>query len=47
MQKHLNNLISAFKEKTKEYKKEPTTAKLKANLSWIIKMYLPNSIVLH
>ena len=35
MQKHLNNLISTFKEKTKEYKKEPTRAKLKANFEFL------------
>ena len=35
MQKHLNNLINTFKEKTKEYKKEPTRAKLKANFEFL------------
>lgn len=36
MQKHLNNLISQFKTKTLEYKKEPTREKLKDNFEFLV-----------
>ena len=36
MQKNLNNLISQFKTKTLEYKKEPTREKLKENFEFLV-----------
>lgn len=36
MQKHLNNLISEFKKKTKEYIKEPSKIKLKENFDFLV-----------
>ena len=36
MNKHLNNLISDFKVKTKDYIKEPTKSKLKENFDFLV-----------
>ena len=37
MNKNLNRLISEFKVKTKDYKKEPTKSKLKTNFEFLVK----------
>ena len=37
MNKHLNKLISEFKSKTKDYKKEPSKSKLKTNFEFLVK----------
>ena len=37
MNKHLNSIISEFKSKTKDYKKEPSKSKLKTNFDFLVK----------
>ena len=37
MNKNLNRLISEFKSKTKDYKKEPSKSKLKTNFEFLVK----------
>ena len=37
MNKHLNSIISEFKSKTKDYKKEPSKTKLKTNFDFLVK----------
>ena len=36
MNKHLNNLISDFKVRTKDYIKEPSKSKLKDNFDFLV-----------